>query len=361
MLCADEKLELITSVADLGIADWDIASDDYVFNARYCELLGYLPGALKQNHAVWLATLHPENREIVQGNLRNHLENQTPFDVECRVKTKNGDYRWFRFRGQATFNGQKIASHMITSMCDVSARKEVELEITRTRIQLKNLTLRALERQETERKSIARELHDEIGQVLTVIKLNLQRVARSSEGAPVATQLNDSIKLLGELAGQVRNLSRLLRPPQLDALGLQSALTAYVENRAAATGMSIHLSCDPSLVRLQPDLETNCFRIVQECLTNVFRHAQAQHVSIELRRYDDTVLVGIKDDGIGFDMIAVRKRTRLGECLGLFGIEERAHLLGGEVTICSRMNEGTNIQVTFPILLAKPRSRTNPR
>lgn len=361
MLRVDEKFELIASVIESGIADWDIGSDEYIFSARYCELLGYAPGTLKLNHAAWLVTLHPENLENVQGNLRSHLDNQTPFDVECRVQVKNGDYRWFRIRGQATFNEQKIAARMIKSMCDISACKEMELEITNTRTQLKNLTLRALERQETERKNIARELHDEIGQVLTVIKLNLQSVLRSRENQAVATQLSDSIKLVGELSGQVRHLSRLLRPPQLDTLGLPSALAAYVENRAAATGLSIHLTCDPFLVRLQPDLETNCFRIVQECITNVLRHAQARHAAIELRRYDDTVLVGIKDDGIGFDMVEVRGRTTLGECMGLFGIEERASLLGGKVTIYSRINEGTNIQVSFPLLVAKPRSRTNPR
>lgn len=361
MLGADDKLELVAQVIESGIAEWDIASDAYIFNARYCEMLGYAPGTLKQNHAVWLATIHPENRDHVNGNLRSHLDNQTLFDVECKVKVSNGDYRWFRFRGQAIFNRKKMASHVITSMLDISVRKEMELEITNNRTQLKNLTLRVLERQESERKKIARELHDEIGQVLTVIKLNLQSVARSAENGPTATKLNDSIKLLGDLSGQVRNLSRLLRPPQLDELGLPSALAAYVENRAAATGMSIHLNCDPFLVRLQPDLETNCFRIVQECLTNVFRHAKAKHVSIELRRYDDRVLVNIQDDGIGFDVVEVRRRTTRGECMGLFGIEERARLLGGAATMNSRMNEGTNVQVSFPLLLAKPKSRTNPR
>lgn len=361
MLRVDEKLELITEVIDAGVADWDIASDEYVFSARYCELLGYAPGTLKQSHATWLASLHSEYTEYVRGEVRSHLENQTPFDVECKVKSNSGDYRWFRFRGQATFDARKVASRMIKAMSDISARKAMEVEITNSRIQLENLALRVLERQEAERKHIARELHDEIGQVLTVIKLNLQSVVRSIENVPIATRLSDSIDLLGELSGQVRGLSRLLRPPQLDALGLSSALAAYVENRAAATGLAIHLNCDPSLARLHPDLETNCFRIVQECLTNVFRHAQANHVAIELRRYDKTVLVGIKDDGIGFDAVEVRARTMLGECLGLFGIEERARLLGGEVTIFSRLNEGTNIQVSFPLLSAKPRSRKNPR
>lgn len=185
----DETLALITKIIDPGVADWDIASDEYIFSARYCELLGYAPRTLNQSHATWLANLHPENREFVQSDLRSHLENQTPFDVECKVKVKSGDYRWFRFRGQATYNGRSVASHMIKAMSDISLHKAMELEIANNRIQLKNLSLRVRERQEAERKHIARELHDEIGQVLTVFKLNLQSIVRVTDNTAVAKPL----------------------------------------------------------------------------------------------------------------------------------------------------------------------------
>jgi PAS domain S-box-containing protein len=351
----------IMQILSEGIAEWNIVADEYLYSDRYCRLLGYSPGTLERTHAAWLDRLFSEDRKLVVNVLREHLERRAPFEVECRVRAENDEYRWVRFRGQAEFNDQLAARYMVFSMSDINEAKQSKQEVHNSRIQLQNLTFRALERQESERKRIARELHDEIGQVLTAIKLNLQSAQRSAPETPAVQGLTTSIGMIDDLANQVRNLSRLLRPPQLDALGLASALAWYVDNRVRSSGLSAHFVCDPLLVRLQPELETNCFRIVQEALTNVLRYANAKSVAVELRRYEDSLRLNIKDDGDGFDVAKVRARTARGECLGLFGIEERARLLGGDVTFRSAPGQGTDIEVALPLLLAKPRSRMKPR
>jgi two-component system, NarL family, sensor histidine kinase UhpB len=356
---ADQSL--LTQVLSEGIAEWDIDADQFSYSDRYCQLLDLEPSALERSHAAWIDRLFSDDRSAVSNAMQQHLQHRTPFELDCRVKTGNGDYRWFRYRGQAEFNKQDQARLMVLSMSDINHAKKLEEEVHNSRVQLRNLTLRVLERQEAERKHIARELHDEIGQVLAAIKLNLQSSERSTVEALTAERLNISIGMVDELANQVRNLSRLLRPPQLDVLGLAPALVGYVESRARSAGLIPYIVCDPLLVRLRPDLETNCFRIAQEALTNVIRHANAKNIAVDLRRYDDGVRLSIKDDGDGFDVAAVRARAARGECLGLFGIEERARMLGGEATFQSAPGAGTNIKVALPLLVAKPRSRTKSR
>jgi two-component system, NarL family, sensor histidine kinase UhpB len=352
---------LLLRTLDDGVAQWDVLENRYQYSDRYCQILGFEPGQLELEHRGWIGRVLTEDQPALTNALNQHLRQRTPLDIECRVLTQRGEYRWVHYRGHAQFDASNTATRFIFTMRDIASVKQMEAAIKNGRTQLKNLTLRVVERQESERQQIARELHDEIGQVLTVIKLSLQSVGRNTNDTVPAGRLNDTIGMVDDLAAQVRNLSRLLRPPQLDALGLPSALTWYASSLLRTAGLNVHLTCDPTLARLRPDLESNCFRIVQEALTNVLRHANVQHVAVELRRFEDTIRISIKDNGTGFDVAQVNERTSRGECLGLFGIKERAELLGGSVTINSTLNVGTDIEVTLPLLLAKPRSRANPR
>ncbi len=347
-----EKLLVLTGA---GIAHWDSATDQYFYSNKYCELLGYPAGTLGKTHRDWLANVFPDDQEIIASAIQNQIDDSKQYDVQCRLRTYDGNYHWFRVCGQYD------ASIMTVAIIDIGPIKRLENELQNKHIQLKNLTLRVIERQESERKHIARELHDEIGQVLTAVKINLQSIRPSVAGSPSAEKLTDSIAIVDELAAQVRNLSRFLRPPQLDALGLLPALSSYVENRVRPNGLTVSLNCDPLFARLQPEVETNCFRIVQEALTNVLRHANATMVSIELRRFENQMVINVKDDGVGFDVDEVRARTSRGECVGLFGMEERAELFGGQVKFFSGDNDGTRIEICLPLLLAKPRGRTKPR
>jgi signal transduction histidine kinase len=210
------------------------------------------------------------------------------------------------------------------------------------------LSLSRPDAQETERRSIARELHDEIGQALTVIKINLQAAQGSSDMASLALYLADGLRTLEGTLQQVRGLSLELRPSLLDDLGLVPALRWYVDRQAQQAGVTAHFASHGLEERLPPEIEIACFRIVQEALTNVMRHADASQVFIELRHDAEDLHLAIRDDGLGFDVPAALAAAARGESVGLLGMEERVQLLGGRIEIESAPGQGTEIRVCLP-------------
>jgi len=213
---------------------------------------------------------------------------------------------------------------------------------------LGQLSRRLLDAQETERRHIAGELHDEIGQALTVLKINLRTAQRFTDSGELTLCLDGCVCAVVDLLEQVRGLSLDLRPSLLDDLGLAPALRWYLERQAQKLGLVAHLACDLPEGRLPPEIEIGCFRIVQEALTNVMRHAKASQVHVDLRRDGDALYLTIHDDGKGFDVQAARIGLMRGESMGLLGMEERAHLLGGRIEIESEPGQGTEIQVCLP-------------
>ncbi len=211
------------------------------------------------------------------------------------------------------------------------------------------LAQQLMEAQEAERRHLARELHDEIGQALTAIKINLQAVCRSVKESAASGRLEESIGIVDRVLQQVRNLSLDLRPSLLDDLGLAAALRWYLDRQAKRAGFSAEFAADPPEIRAPARLETACFRVAQEALTNVVRHAQAKQVRAELRQHDNQLELRIQDDGIGFDVAAARQRAARGQSLGLLGMQERVLLIGGRIEIDSDTGRGTTIAVRFPL------------
>lgn len=207
---------------------------------------------------------------------------------------------------------------------------------------------RLIEAQETERQTIARELHDQIGQVLTAIRINLQTVWETCESSESRALIDEGVAIVDAAVAQVRDLSFDLRPSLLDDLGLVVALRWYSDRFARRTGIHSATTIDlPENTRLRLELETACFRIVQEALTNVVRHAKARNVSITLRSLDNELTLFIKDDGRGFDAHA-HNQSEFTTSLGLRGMRERALALGGRLEIKSSPSRGTEIRAHFP-------------
>jgi PAS domain S-box-containing protein len=222
---------------------------------------------------------------------------------------------------------------------------------------LQTFPRRLIEVQEAERRRVARELHDEIGQALTAIKLNLQAVEQSADTSPLTPQLNESVGLVDRALQQVRDLSFDLRPSLLDDLGLIAALRWYVDREARRAGLIPEFVADLSETRLPPELETACFRITQGALTNVLRHAQARRIRVELKQRGSELHLTIRDDGIGFEVDAVWRRRASDGSLGLQGMQERALILGGKIEIISAPTRGTEVHVWFPLPGAVSRRR----
>jgi signal transduction histidine kinase len=230
-------------------------------------------------------------------------------------------------------------------MAEALERRATEHQHAEETLQV--LSRQLLEAQENERRHIARELHDEIGQALTAVKINLQAAQRTP--AALVSYLEDSTSIVDRTLQQVRTLSLDLRPALLDDLGLGVALRWYVDRQAQRAGFTVQFVVDPLEPRARPELETACFRVAQEALTNVMRHAQAQHVRIELRQSDAELHLLIRDDGKGFDVQTAQEQAEQGASTGLLGMQERVWLLGGQIKIESAPAQGTEIRVRFPL------------
>jgi signal transduction histidine kinase len=207
---------------------------------------------------------------------------------------------------------------------------------------------RLLTAEETERRRIARVLHEDVGQLLTAVRLNLQRLTSADHGAndPV---VRDSIELIDETVTRVRELSGELRPALLDDLGLGQAVEWYANRQAGRAGYAVVVDQGLGEERLPEAVETAGFRIVQQALTNIARHAQAKTVQIELRRDPKSVELAVIDDGIGFDVGDARMRAHAGESLGLVHMMELAYMAGGIIVITSAKGSGSKVRVHFKL------------
>ena len=230
---------------------------------------------------------------------------------------------------------------------DVTARVEAEDALRRSRNELRELGAAAHMTREQEKSRIARELHDELGQALTMLQMDVAwfREKIPADAPGFAGKLDRMEGLLKRTIAATRRIASDLRPLVLDDLGLVPALEWLVQNFAQRTGVPCALAVDDPQLELPGEQSTAVFRVVQESLTNIAKHAQASKAKVELSRDGGTLTVCIEDDGVGFATDAPRKPGSL----GLFGLRERASLLSGDATIVSAPGTGTRVQLRLPL------------
>jgi signal transduction histidine kinase len=223
--------------------------------------------------------------------------------------------------------------------------------IAQQRQQLRVLNRKLTEVQEAERKKLAGELHDQLGQALTAINMDLVAIKNLLPANcfhAVEEHLTEASRLTEQTLNQVREMSLNLRPAMLDDLGLVPTLRWYIKQFSRRVGIEAELKVSEPERRLPPTVETSMFRIVQEALTNVTRHAEATLVQVLLQQDANTYHLEIKDNGRGFDVKAALNHQADMQGAGLFGIRERVALLGGELHIYARPDEGTRLSIEIP-------------
>ncbi|HEX3252428.1 MAG TPA: PAS domain S-box protein [Pyrinomonadaceae bacterium] len=266
-------------------------------------------------------------------------QGETAFEVD--VLAKDGRRVPVEVRSRAIYENGVMVGVQGTAR-DITEHKLAQDALQRFSRQL-------IEAQEDERRRISRELHDQIGQILTAIKMNLYSVPEVLHTAEASSYVKDNIEAVDEALRLVRDLSIDLRPPVLDDFGLVTALCWYVDRYTKRTGLEVDVVIEmpDQKQRLSRDLETACFRIAQEALTNIVRHAQASRVLLQLVRDGNVLLLSIKDDGVGFDLESLRKRAPRAATLGLISMQERAHAAGGTIEIVSARARGTEIRFSL--------------
>jgi len=238
----------------------------------------------------------------------------------------------------------RLNNEMRTEIAD---RQHAEEELRKSRDQLRALAARLQSVREEERTYIAREIHDELGQACTAIKMDLALIGRklAKQQTALRTKVDSSIQLVDGTIATLRRIASELRPRTLDDLGLPSALEAHAQEFEGRTGIHCSVILPPEPLTLDTDRSTAIFRIFQESLTNVARHAHATRVEARLRRDNDRIIFQVFDNGTGFDPDVARAR----KSLGLIGMQERALLLNGDFKTEGAPGSGTTMTLTIPL------------
>ena len=351
----NQELDAIIHTApDIIFSRQADGSRDYISD-RFYDYTGADPGSA--NGFGWLDYVHPDEKEHAMAHWLRCVESGANYEAEYRIHSRDGAYRWFRARALPIrdLKGEIVKWYGTCSdihdskMLEQSIRDsaaELEKMVDERTAELRRLSVRLLSMQDEERRRIARDLHDGLGQELAVAKMVLGK-SLGPNSTPAETQVaNEASEIIDRAIQQVRSMSHLLHPPLLDEVGLLSALSWYMEGLTKRSGIETSLEVQPDFPRLAPELETAIFRIVQEALTNVFKHSEARKVWINLSRRDSQMIVSVRDDGKG-----IKKRTAdlqpdsIG--IGLGGMRQRAKEFGGELRLCNTQ-PGTLVELVIP-------------
>jgi PAS domain S-box-containing protein len=256
--------------------------------------------------------------------------------------------RWIRSAiyptSGSTADGSRIFFHMVT---DITDRKEAEEQLKNSREQLRNLSQHLESIREEERTNSAREIHDELGQLLTALKIDISWVSRRLPKAEpsLVDKIGTMYELVDDAIQTVKRISSELRPGLLDDLGLAAAIEWQVQELRKHTDIDFEFRMSPKEITLDRDRSTALFRICQEALTNVVRHANATKVKLSLQKNQGRILFRISDNGKGIE----EKQLSDPKALGLIGMRERARFWGGEVKISGTPGKGTTVAVSIPL------------
>ena len=345
---SEARLKAAQRVAGLGVWDWDLKNGLWWSEELY-RIYGLDPTTTRLDFDTYLNHLPDDTRMEIEAAIRNTVERDVPYRMEHRIRRGDGEERWVDTYGILQ-RDENLKPVRLWGVChDIHERKQADEELRFGRQRLETLSRQLITTREAELRHLARELHDEIGQLLTAMKLNLRGIQRSVD-PPLQGRLNENIAMIDQTVEQVRNLSLTMRPPHLDDLGLVATLHWYLKYQAKIAGFQDQLAVVPADIQVSAGLAIVCFRIAQEAVTNAVRHAAPQTIQIELRLEGTELTLLVRDDGRGFDVEHARRRAAAGGSLGLISMQERASLAGGKMEIESTIGEGTRIQAWFPMV-----------
>jgi PAS domain S-box-containing protein len=358
----NQQLDAIVSTApDVIFSSQGNGNYDYVSD-RFYEYTGIRSAS--ENGVSWLDFVHPEDLERSKAGWQQVVSSGGNYEAEYRLRSKDSVYRWFRARALPIRDADGNIIRWYGTCSDIHDSKLLEQSIRDSAIELekmvdsrteelRRLSVRLLTMQDQERRRIARDLHDGLGQELAVAKMVLDNMVQKTSQPEKQGGAEASI-IIDRAIQQVRTMSHLLHPPLLDEVGLLSALSWYVDGLTERSGIETSLEVQArDFPRLTPDVETAIFRIVQEALTNVFRHSGAGKVWISLTQRQSNIVVAVRDDGKGIGKgIAELRPDSVG--IGIGGMRQRAKEFGGELHI-SNTNPGTLLEVVIPAHNVAPR------
>jgi two-component system sensor histidine kinase UhpB len=344
-----EQIPMVTYTAPL-----DKALGTLYISPQIESILGYSPKEWLADPGLWVKLLHPEDRDRVLAESQRDLlgSNGAVFRSEYRILTRKNDVLWLRDEATAVRNGLDEPEFLQGIMFDVTDQKRFEEQLKSSHDRMRELAAHIEGVREEERTRIAREIHDELGQALTSIKIDLAWMNKKLQIHDRATQTDLLLKRITAMKDTidttvqvVRKISAELRPGILDGFGLPAAIEWQASEFQDRTGIQCQLSAIPEDLDLEERPSSAIFRIFQELLTNIVRHANASRVSISLRKRRGMLILEVQDNGRG---ISENEKFKANS-FGLLGVRERVALLGGKSSIKGVQGQGTTVTIRIPL------------
>ncbi len=344
---SEEGRTLAVEAADLGVWSWDAGADAFEASARSLLLLAAVPGRPGARPLRWsdaTAALRPTEAAMLRRAVERCFRDGVDLDAELRVGPDNSSPRWIRMTGRPGVAAPGHPAILLGVIADITGPKQAEAQ------RLDLLRDMALAH-EGERRRIARELHDQVGQTVTGLSLGLKTLETTLAGTACDPAVRDRLTWLRLLAANIgQDIHRAaadLRPTALDDFGLPSALTALAGTLAERHDVTVDIQITGVVERLPPAVETVVYRVVQEALTNTVKHARTKSASVLLEHRADAIRLIVEDDGIGFDPGQVPSGGH--PKLGLSGMRERLRLVAGSLEVQAASGAGTTLFVQIPL------------
>jgi PAS domain S-box-containing protein len=347
---SERQLAEAQRLAHIGSWDWDLRTNAVTWSDELYHIFGLQPGTISVAGEVD-RFIHPDDLDLGWDTVKRAVASKEPYDYYHRILRPDGTERIARSRGSIMSDERGEPIKVFGATQDVTELKRAEEKLKASGEQLRALSTRLRSVREEEATRIAREIHDELGSALTRLKWDLEllskerfktqeKVDRENSGQ----RIREMIQLVDATVDTVRRISSELRPSILDDLGLAAALRWHTEQFQHRTGIVTDCDCSVENLGLNPEQSTAVFRIFEEALTNVMRHARATRVDIKLEQDNGDLVLTIRDNGRG--ITAIEKTDRLS--LGLLSMRERANMIGGQINITGNEGEGTIITVRLP-------------
>ncbi len=349
---SERRFQLTLQAVNDSLWDFNPQSGEIYVSPQSATKLGYQPGEIGSHIDDWKKLLHPDEVELFMKAKSDHLSGITDhLRFEHRLKAKDGKWFWFLSRGQIVArDAEGNPLRMVGTHTDITQRKEAEAALLRSEEEIRMLSHKLIHSSEEEKKRLAQDLHDEFGQVLIAFQLGLEmlRDQNSGQGKDHSQQCNRLLSMVQRLETDLKHVCDQLRPVILDDHGLVETIRWHIREFFQTTNafqVDFQVNGDKKLSR---EATIVLYRIYQEALTNVRKHAQASEVKVKLDMLDNQVVLTVQDNGCGLDIKIPNNITHTSWGLGMLGMRERATAVGGQLFVESAPKQGTIIRAELP-------------